>query len=418
MTKELNLQSVIEPLRRGIPPRKGVRLYSTGYEKLIEGIKKHHLELLENNGIIRFISGSWGAGKTHFFRLLSEIASEQKLLICNVELDINSVALNKMHSVYSAIVNNIRSPLAINPETEINVSPFACLIREAFHFLAYSEHKITNSFTFEALQTAKDKLHSQPEMDIDFKRMILHYWESMVNDDEANYWEQETMIEWFAGAKATTNFKKKYEINKNLTPQNVRIMLRSLAGFAKLAGYKGILILFDEAEQSYSVMRKSALREAQNNLLSLINNIQALPGIFLIYATTPDFYTDPRHGIEIYGALAQRIGMPRETPPRALDLVWNFDAIEYQIEDFQTVAKKIAAIYKQAYQVESDDFPHDDEICDEVKFLFSKHPNFAALRFWRLMISYLITHFDDLLEGNNRNAEERYHDVIESLRES
>ncbi len=57
-------------------------------------------------------------------------------------------------------------------------------------------------------------------------------------------------------------------------------MLRSLAGFAKLAGYKGILILFDEAEQSYSVMRKSALREAQNNLLSLINNIQALPGIF------------------------------------------------------------------------------------------------------------------------------------------
>ncbi len=114
--------------------------------------------------------------------------------------------------------------------------------------------------------------------------------------------------------------------------------------------------------------------------------------------------------------MAQRIGMPRETPPRGLDLVWNFDAIEYQIEDFQSVAIKIATIYKEAYQINSDEFPNDNEICEEVKFLFEKHPNFAALRFWRLMISYLITHFDDLLEGNNRNAEQRYHDVIESLR--
>ncbi len=111
-----------------------------------------------------------------------------------------------MHSVYAAIINNISSPLVINSEADINYSPFACFIREAFHFLAYSGHSITNAATFEALQTAKDKLHSQAEMDIDFKRMILHYWESMVNDDEANYWEQESIIEWFSGAKANNCF--------------------------------------------------------------------------------------------------------------------------------------------------------------------------------------------------------------------
>lgn len=37
---------------------------------------------------------------------------------------------------------------------------------------------------------------------------------------------------------------------------------RSLAEFIKLAGYQGLVILFDEAEMSYSVMRKSALKEA------------------------------------------------------------------------------------------------------------------------------------------------------------
>jgi molybdopterin synthase sulfur carrier subunit len=37
-----------------------------------------------------------------------------------------------------------------------------------------------------------------------------------------------------------------------------------------------------------------------------------MPGLFLIYATTPDFFTDPKHGIVIYGALQGRIGKPEE----------------------------------------------------------------------------------------------------------
>jgi len=64
----------------------------------------------------------------------------------------------------------------------------------------------------------------------------------------------------------------------------------------RLSGYQGLLIEFDEAEMAYSTMRKAALREAHNNLLSLINNIEMIPGLFLIYATTPDFFNDPKHG--------------------------------------------------------------------------------------------------------------------------
>ena len=59
MNKIPDPKSIIEPLRRGVPPREGVRLYSTGYDSLIQGIKHHHLELLPNSGIIRFVSGSW-----------------------------------------------------------------------------------------------------------------------------------------------------------------------------------------------------------------------------------------------------------------------------------------------------------------------------------------------------------------------
>ncbi|MCY7385597.1 MAG: ATP-binding protein [Microcoleus sp. CAN_BIN18] len=69
-----NCTQVVESLRKGIPPQRGVDLYSVGNEKLILGIKRFHLSAIGEGGLIRFISGSWGAGKTHFFRLLREVA--------------------------------------------------------------------------------------------------------------------------------------------------------------------------------------------------------------------------------------------------------------------------------------------------------------------------------------------------------
>ena len=82
-------------------------------------------------------------------------------------------------------------------------------------------------------------------------------------------------------------------------------MLQSLANFIRWMGYPGLVILFDEAEMTHTTMRKSSLRQAHNNLLHLINEIHDSPGIILVYATVPSFFTDPTHGIQIYGALAQ-----------------------------------------------------------------------------------------------------------------
>lgn len=49
---------VVESLRKGLPPQTGTSLYSVGNEKLLEGIKKYHLNSISDLGIIRFISGS------------------------------------------------------------------------------------------------------------------------------------------------------------------------------------------------------------------------------------------------------------------------------------------------------------------------------------------------------------------------
>jgi P-loop Domain of unknown function (DUF2791) len=418
MNEKLLYTQIIESLRKGIPPQRGVELYSVGHDKLIEGIKLYHLAGIGERGIIRFTSGSWGAGKTHFFRILRDVAFQNECLVASVELSVNSAALNKFESIFFGIIRNIATP-----RTDLNsneVTPFRIVLLETLKFLGCGNRDHSGDLTHEDFTKAKSILMADHSIDIDFKKMVVKYWETFLPEAaEESALEQlrSEVLQWFGGEGSLGMFRKTHGVNKIVNKDNAKIMLQSLAGFTKCAGYKGLLILFDEAEQSYSVMRKSAVRDAQNNLLSLINNIEAIPGLFLIYATTPDFYTDPKHGIVGYGALAGRIGRPEDKAPRALDNIWNLNEVVINLADYQSAANKIVQIYQQAYGLPSDKLPNKEKIDLFVSELFRIHPSMSAIRFWRTLVAALVTHLDDHLEGDVRSTEKLYEDVMDRLRE-
>lgn len=411
---------VVESLRKGIPPQRGVDLYAVGNEKLIDGIKKYHLSGIGDRGIIRFLSGSWGAGKTHFFRLLREVAFQHDCLVSNVELDLNSAALNKFEKVFYAIVSHVLTPTFYSESTFVEAAPFGTVLRESLAFLATGTRSIANEITYEQYARASELLMGNHTIDIDFKKMVQHYWQTFLPESADPTVVEQTrgeILQWFSGEGTVGQCRKRFGVSKMVSKENAKLMLQSLAGFVRQAGYRGLVILFDEAEQAYSVMRKSALRDAQNNLLSLINNIESLSGLFLLYATTPDFYTDPKHGIVTYGALSGRIGKPEQRNPRALDTIWNLDAVESALADYQAAASKIRSIYASAFPEAQENLPTEVELRDTVARLFGIHPSLAAIRFWRLLVSAVITDLDDHLEGEVREADKLYDDVMARLRE-
>jgi hypothetical protein len=420
MKKEVIAERVIESLRKGIPPQRGVELYSVGNEKLIEGLKRFHLNNIEDRGIIRFVNGSWGSGKTHLFRQLRDLAFNEKCLVSNVELDTNSAALNKFQSVFSSIIRQISAPSNYENDSVQEISPFGSVIKGALAWLACGEKEWPDEITQEHFNCACEKLMSDPGIDIDFKKLIRSYWETYLDDSADPMTIDQTrgeILQWFSSEGTISAYRKKFGITKMITKDNAKLMLQSLANFVKLSGYRGLIILFDETEQAYSVMRKSALRDAHNNLLSLINNIETLAGLFLIYATTPDFFNDPKHGIVIYGALAGRIGKPEDRQPRALDTIWNLDAIETNLGNYQEVANKIKNVYVTAYPEVESQLPTSEQLIQKVSELYSMHPSLASVRFWRLLVTALVLDFDDYLEGRPRSVEKLYDDVMDRLRE-
>ena len=258
-------------------------------------------------------------------------------------------------------------------------------------------------------------------IDIDFKKIVQKYWETFLPDapDPSQQAQSRAeILQWFSGEGTASMYRQRFSVNKMVNRDNAKLMLQSLAGFVQLSGYKGLVILFDEAEQAYSILRRSSLRDAHNNLLSLINGIDSLNGLFLVYATTPDFFTDPRHGIVVYGALAGKIGKPDECKPKALDTIWNFDEVEIGLSDYQNAGKKILGIYKNEYPEDIESLPSDQEVEKFVEDLADIHPSLGGVRFWRVLVTALIKYFDDRLEGETRSTEEIYIDVMEQARNS
>jgi hypothetical protein len=221
---------VIEALRKGIPPRYGVSLYSVGHEKLLDGISKYHLTGIEDQGIIRFLSGSWGSGKTHFFRLVRELAFKNECLVSNVELNVHEAALDKFERVFYSIISNIMTPLYYEEGMGQEAAPFGQVVRESLAYLATGQREVGAEITHDEYMKASQALMADRGIDIDFKKMIQHYWETFLPEAAEPAIQEQTraeVLQWFSGEGTVGSYRRRFGVTKIVSRDNAKLMLRS-----------------------------------------------------------------------------------------------------------------------------------------------------------------------------------------------
>lgn len=415
---ETRAEDIIESLRNGIPPQRFVSSYASGNETFLGNVRKRHLDSASSRGRIRFISGSWGAGKTHFLRLLREEAFSAGYLVSTVELSVDSTPFNKFEQVFFEIVRKITSPEMYRDGDLTRSAPFAEVLRRHLFAGDDSNAEVTSH---ERLEDARGRLMRSSDLDIDFRRMIVHYWETFLpegGDSAALEERRGEIMQWFAGEGNIGKYRREFGVQKLVNRANARLMLQSLSRFAVDSGHRGLLILLDEAEMTHSILRKSSLKQAHNNLLHLINSIEESEGLFLVYAATPDFFVDDKYGVIIYGALSQRIGRPDERPPRALDRVWNLDALEASDDNFLSAASKIREIYIRAFPDVAEDILSDEALREQIADVVAQHPEFSHVSAWRVVVTGTVATLDASAEGEKAKPPgQMYDDIMDQLRD-
>ncbi len=410
---QIEAEEIINSLRQGIPPRRNVSSFASGMD-FAGAVSKRHFANGVGSGKIRWVCGNWGSGKTHFLRLLAEEAFANNLLVSNVQISADQTPFNKFEKVFFEIVRNITS-VEMYQTGNINDSlPFGQVLKGALFERAEREGGL--ELAYKKLST---ELLSQTAIDIDFRQIVKLYWETFLNSSSQSQdieIKRARLLNWFEGEGTVGSFRRDYGINKVISKENARIILSSLGAFIKWLGFSGLIILFDEAEMTHSTMRKSSLRQAHNNLLHLINEIESCQGLFLIYATVPDFFEDPRHGVQIYGALATRIGKLGNASPLPLDKVWNIDAIESSDKDFTDAANKIFGIYLKAFDGETQELMSQEELAKQISNILIERPEFSAISSWRLAITATIETLDKSLQGAIiPSAKAQYADIMKRL---
>ena len=413
-------EAIIESLRQGTPPRRGVRCYSVGHDQFLKSVRQRHLEGASTRGKIRFIAGSWGSGKSHFLREFREEALEAKYLVSLVDLAKEETPFNKFEKVFASILGRIGSPEMFLEGNGEAAAPFAEILKRTLVATGAGDAAAGDAVPYKVFAQATQALMANESIDIDFRRMVLKYWETYLpeaGDPVALQQRRGLILNWFAGDGTVGPYRREFGVQKIVTRETARLMLRSLGRFALHANYRGLVILFDEAEMSYSVMRRSDLKSAHNNLLHLINGVDESEGLFLVYATTPDFYTDPKHGIQNYGALASRIGKPTNTPPKPLDKIWDFDAVQPTAQEYREVALKVRDLYLIAYPDSGDKLSSPNELLTFVDELIALHPELSPVRFWRVLVASVVKRLDLENQGEALPTTEELHDeVIEVLK--
>jgi uncharacterized protein YerC len=403
---------VIESLRNGIPPKTHLSLFSEG-DGFARQVRTRHFSRI-TRGKIRWVSGNWGSGKTHFLRRLAEEAFEENLLVSAIELRATETPFNKFEKVLSAIIRNVTSREAHYEPGPTPLVPFGDFLhRKFFHQVSEAGNLLK---AFENLETS---LLLDSRVDIDFKKAVLSYWRSYLNDGidgTSGNQIRDQIMQWFLGEGTLGEFRRKYDIQKMITKENTKTILNSLGGFVQFCGYPGLVVLFDEAEQAHTTMRKSNLHQAQNNLLHLVNEIPNTPGVVMIYATTPSFFEDEVFGIKAYGALQQRINeLPNESPS-PLDKVWNLDLIPNTVETFTKVAQNLYDLYTVAYPDDLDALGDRGVVSTQVAKVLAQRNEFARISRWRLAITTTIQSLDRLISGRSlATPQEQYKSILDAL---
>lgn len=308
LTKKEALR-IIQALRSGTPAAEGTAYYSVGREELLDRVARDLAIVSDGHSLVRFLNADIGQGKTHSLHLLREFAYSRDFAVSLVTLSQNSCPLSDFMTVYSAIMWELRTADQRRKPALSNVFD-----RWIENIRVLDKARIRHIVEHELPQNLRD---------------IMAAYAAASNLFRPNETKRLLILKYLGGETVGTRDLRQMGISFRLNSANALHILGEMAATIRYIGFKGICILFDEAEAIHSFARSAQRDKAYAHLRQIINQSRQFPRCYFIYATTPSFFDS--YGTEGIADLAG--------PDSTLELE------PLGIEERQAVGEKIAKIY-------------------------------------------------------------------------
>ncbi len=354
-----DVQHIFEKLRTGLVPERGLDSYVVGNERELAEVRRQ-LEFVQGGeGNVKFLRGGYGCGKTFMARLAVLEAQKMNFATSFVVVSDNEFRFHRFDDVYSKVIAELGT--AACPRGALG----DILDRWIGSIEAGLEDTLgeTDDATFDkhVLEKLEENLVSMTgnQAPADFIRVIQKVFELK---QEGRLTEAAGLLSWLAGSSnVAASIKKLAGVRGELTSSIALDFLRGIVGIVHAAGYKGLLIVIDEAETILR-MRKDSRSKSLNGLRQICDAAGGYPRLLWLFTGTPEFF-DSRHGVASLPALADRIrfseraGFASVTQPQ-------INLRPFDRERLRAAARKLRALYINGHSAATVEKKVTDEFID------------------------------------------------------
>lgn len=307
---------MINSLGAGVVPRVGLEYIAVGRKNEIATLLQDLENIAEGGACFRFIVGRYGSGKSFVLQLLRNYAMDRNFAVADADLSPErrlAGGSSQGVATYRELMRNVSTKTrpdggALAPVLERWISGIqASVVRETGMrptddgFGDAVEAKILDVIT-----NMEGMVHG-----FDFAAVLSAYWRGYRFGEDSL---QDAALRWFRGEFATkTEAREQLDVRVIIDDTSWYDYLKLMAKFVSEIGYRGLLILIDEAVNLYKITHTVARENNYEKLLAMFNDTMQGKAEYMgiLMAGTPQFLEDPRRGLYSYEALRSRLAESR-----------------------------------------------------------------------------------------------------------
>jgi len=298
-----DIDHVFERLRGGLVPERGLEEFAVGIERP-RGEIRRLLDLAgRGEGVFKFLRGGYGCGKTFMARLAVLDAQAAGFATSFVVVSDNDLHFHRFDELYRRVVQELGTTACPRGALADVVDRWIARVEEAL--IAGGEDGEGPGFDEAVARRLAEEVASRtagkaPE---DLARVLRTIFELKQAGELS---EAGALLSWLSGSEnVAAGVKKAAGIKGDIGSREAMDYLRGVLEIVKAAGYKGLVIVIDEAETILR-MRQDVRGKSLNGIRQIIDAAAQFPGLFWLFTGTPELF-DTRRGVAGLAPLHERI---------------------------------------------------------------------------------------------------------------
>jgi len=297
-------KDVIEALRRGTVPRRGLDLFAVGTDRYAGSLREELERCVTGGAVFKALRGDFGCGKSFTARWYQQQALSCGFAVTEVQISENDTPLHRLETVYRRATEGLRT-------AEWDTGAFRAIISQ---WLMGLEEEVSRTLSdpndMKALAAGvgdllearlKDVSAVQPQ----YAAVLRAYHAAEVAEEPAL---AEGLIAWLMGQpNVSAEIKRRAGIKGEVDHTGALGFLRALLSVLKQCGRPGLMLVLDEVETIQRV-RSDSRDKSLEAIRKLIDDLYGgrFAGLYVLITGTPAFFDGP-NGVKRLPPLAQRL---------------------------------------------------------------------------------------------------------------